>query len=178
MAVQREETGLPRPVGEAFRQRVRAPLALGIYLVAYSAAGVLEWWNFPERRGDPAHPSWEVGVAIRLDSGRHAVDAGGTPALHYAVADTGCGIPRSWQRAIFDAFVQGDDGRSRQGGAGRGLAICTRPVVLMGGRIWVESEPSAGSRFHFTVPIAEPPATTPERRGEPTARLATGRDIG
>ncbi len=72
--------------------------------------------------------------------------------LSFSVTDTGVGVAPGQQREIFDAFVQGDAARSeRTDGAGLGLAICSRLVRLMDGRIWVESEPGRGSRFHFTA---------------------------
>jgi signal transduction histidine kinase/ligand-binding sensor domain-containing protein len=71
-------------------------------------------------------------------------------ALHFAVADSGIGIPKEKQTAIFDAFSQADNSSTRKfGGTGLGLTICSRLVELMGGRIWVISEPGAGSTFHF-----------------------------
>jgi len=78
--------------------------------------------------------------------------AGRQVVLHFVVADTGIGIPPGKQSAIFDAFTQADPSATRRyGGTGLGLTISTRLVRLMGGRIWVESEPGRGSRFHFTV---------------------------
>lgn len=71
--------------------------------------------------------------------------------LHFIVADTGMGIPQDKQLHVFDAFTQADSTTSRKyGGSGLGLAICANLVRMMGGQIWVESEPGKGSRFHFT----------------------------
>jgi len=91
--------------------------------------------------------------------------------LHFAVSDTGIGVPPDKQRAIFEAFVQADSSTTRRfGGTGLGLAICAQLVELMHGRIWMESEEGQGCTFHFTahfdlaktLPIVREPAA-PER---------------
>jgi signal transduction histidine kinase/CheY-like chemotaxis protein len=74
--------------------------------------------------------------------------------LHFAVQDTGCGIPEFRRKAIFEAFTQADNSITRKfGGTGLGLSITWRLVEMMGGRLWVESEVGRGSTFHFTVAI-------------------------
>jgi len=77
-------------------------------------------------------------------------------ALRISVEDTGIGIGPHRIDAIFGSFVQGDPSIARRyGGAGLGLTIVKRLVDLMGGRIWVESVPGGGSRFHVTL-VLEP----------------------
>jgi PAS domain S-box-containing protein len=72
------------------------------------------------------------------------------------VSDAGIGIPKKLHEKIFDRLYQIDSGGTRRyGGTGMGLAIVKEIVEVQGGRIWVESEPGKGSRFCFTLPIAE-----------------------
>ena len=72
--------------------------------------------------------------------------------LHFVVSDTGIGIPAEKHTTIFGMFEQADSSTTRRhGGTGLGLAIASRLVRLMGGDIWLESEPGRGSRFHFTI---------------------------
>jgi len=91
--------------------------------------------------------------SVRLDVTVDALQDGGA-ALHFRVADTGIGIPADKRTAIFEPFRQVDGSMTRRfGGTGLGLAIASTLAGLMGGRVWVESEPGAGSTFHFTVPL-------------------------
>ncbi len=72
--------------------------------------------------------------------------------LHFAVVDSGIGIPPEKQKAIFEAFAQADTSSTRRfGGTGLGLTICCQLVGMMGGKLWVESQIDCGSTFHFTA---------------------------
>jgi two-component system sensor histidine kinase/response regulator len=111
-----------------------------------------------------------IGNAIKFtDSGEIIVsvdgrrEADGTIDLHFRVRDTGIGIPKDKQSLIFAAFDQADSSTSRRfGGTGLGLAVSSQLVALMGGDMWVESEPGRGSVFHFTGRFAgEEPAEPP-----------------
>jgi CheY-like chemotaxis protein len=89
----------------------------------------------------------EVVVSVNVDSRTdHEV------SLHFSVRDTGIGIPEEKSKDIFNAFTQADSSTTREfGGTGLGLPISSHLVEIMNGKIWVESEVSKGSTFHFTA---------------------------
>jgi signal transduction histidine kinase/CheY-like chemotaxis protein/HPt (histidine-containing phosphotransfer) domain-containing protein len=75
--------------------------------------------------------------------------------IHFAVRDTGIGIPKDRMDRLFQSFSQVDASTTRRyGGTGLGLVISRRLTEMMGGRMWVESEIGKGSTFHFTI-VAE-----------------------
>jgi PAS domain S-box-containing protein len=97
--------------------------------------------------------SIEFGYSVVVDTG-HALSIPQKSFLQFYVKDTGIGIPKDRQDAIFERFIQADmaDVQARQG-AGLGLAISKSYVELLGGKIWVEGEMGLGSTFYFSLPF-------------------------
>ncbi len=97
------------------------------------------------------------------DAGEISISVAGHPwrdgkfKLHFAVQDTGIGIPPEKMNHLFQSFSQLDMSATRKyGGTGLGLAISKRLVELMGGNIWVESELGRGSIFRFSIIVGVP----------------------
>jgi CheY-like chemotaxis protein/HPt (histidine-containing phosphotransfer) domain-containing protein len=108
------------------------------------------------------------GKALR--SGQEAV--GRWHRLHFTVRDSGIGIPKDRQLRLFESFSQVDASTTRRyGGTGLGLAISKRLCELMGGTIWVQSQPGEGSTFHFTVRAEQAPGLAPADRQGPPPQL-------
>ncbi|MFA6216451.1 MAG: response regulator [Candidatus Omnitrophota bacterium] len=99
----------------------------------------------------------EITISVKLDES----SSPGTSdflSIRVSVKDSGVGIPKEKQSDIFDAFTQADTSTTRKyGGTGLGLYICRNLVGLMGGKIWVESEPGKGSDFIFTLSLRKAP---------------------
>ena len=136
---------------------------------------------------DPATPDILVGDRLRLgqvlmnlvgnaikftEAGEVIVRVSGSRTgdellLTVAVTDTGPGVPPDKQALIFQAFSQADTSTARRfGGTGLGLTISSQLAALMGGRLWVESEPGHGATFSFTarLKVHDRPMETPEVR--------------
>jgi signal transduction histidine kinase/DNA-binding response OmpR family regulator len=145
-------------LGETFKAHSQKAHAKGIELAYHVASDV------PDALvGDPGRLRQVltnlVGNAIKFTERGEVVirvtrESAGDPGdlLHFSVRDTGIGISAAKQELIFQPFTQADGSMTRRyGGTGLGLTISAQLVGLMGGRIWVESEPGKGSAFHFTA---------------------------
>ncbi|TMX61686.1 ATP-binding protein [Vibrio rotiferianus] len=78
----------------------------------------------------------------------------GVASVCFRVVDSGIGIAKENQQAVFEKFQQADGSTTRKyGGTGLGLAICSSLVEVMGGNIRLTSEPGLGSCFEFTIPL-------------------------
>jgi PAS domain S-box-containing protein len=147
---------LARSVVETSRPRI--PAGVTVSLAAPPAP--------PSAIGDPEKARrvlsnlLENAVKYSPDGGR--IDVIVSPEadrLRFTVRDEGLGIPAGEQERIFEKFYRLDAAMSRGvGGSGLGLYICRELVQGMNGRIWVASEPGAGSSFSFELPLAEPEA--------------------
>jgi signal transduction histidine kinase/ActR/RegA family two-component response regulator len=170
LGIETIDFALPEMITEAIQ-----PLALNSKKTQLQVSCILED-NVPKRvRGDPLRirqvllnllsnaikftEQGEVELSVASQNLKR-----GIASLHFAIRDTGVGIPLDKQAQIFEAFAQEDSSTSRRfGGTGLGLSISRQLVALMGGNMWLESTPGRGSTFHFSIdlPIAEAPAAGP-----------------
>ena len=118
--------------------------------------------GLPAVRGDPSllHDVLQnlLDNAVQYTAAGGRIDVNVTAGPREAVitvADTGIGIPLADQERIFERFYRVDAGRSREvGGTGLGLSIAKHIVEAHGGRLWVESEVGRGSKFSFSISLA------------------------
>jgi signal transduction histidine kinase/ActR/RegA family two-component response regulator len=129
-------------------------------------------------------PSGSVTVRLHLEP---ATPDGASACLVASVNDQGIGMTGKQLSRIFEPFCQADDSISGEyGGTGLGLCICKQLVALLGGEIFCNSEPGAGSRFTVRIPcqaaqtaatsmpeptLAPPPEATPASAPVPVARI-------
>jgi signal transduction histidine kinase len=115
----------------------------------YTPAGGTVWLHAEphmwERRTTP-----KPGIAV--DRRRHSI--GAPNSMKVSVSDTGPGIAAEFHLEVFDDFFRLPQTENRTDGIGLGLAIARRLVQAFGGKIWVESEPGAGSKFSFLIPMS------------------------
>lgn len=119
----------------------------------------------------------EVVVRVHADRVGLAQSGAARWRVHFAVQDTGIGIPREGMDRLFKSFSQVDGSTKRRfGGTGLGLAISKRLAELMGGEVGVESEVGKGSTFRFSI-IAEEAAPPARNRAPVAAQLPPGTRI-
>ena len=118
-------------------------------------------------------PSGSVTVRLHLEA---ATPDGASACLVASVNDQGIGMSQQQLSRIFEPFCQADDSISgAYGGTGLGLSICKQLLALLGGEIFCNSEPGAGSRFTVRIPCQVAQAPSAKRRH---ARTATGSGTG
>jgi signal transduction histidine kinase/ActR/RegA family two-component response regulator len=162
---------LPRILQEAARNIGPKAAEKDLTVTVRCQPGVPDWV-----RGDPMRLRQVLvnllGNAVKFTAGGEislnaaACDSG----VEFSVRDSGIGIAPEKLGVIFEPFRQADGSTTRRyGGSGLGLAICAQLVRMMGGRIWVESQPGRGSVFHFTVPFGAARAGDVPQSAHPAA---------
>ncbi len=121
--------------------------------------------DLPALRADPEKASWVL-LNLLVNAIRYSPEGGtirlqarpeGAKAVRFSVQDDGPGIAPEHHERIFQRFAQLPPlpgTLAYRGGSGLGLSIAREFIQAQGGRLWVESEPGAGSTFQFTLPVA------------------------
>ncbi len=121
-------------------------------------------WNL---LGNAVKFTAEGGVKLRCSTG-------GEGRIQFSVEDTGIGIAPDQQNEIFQPFTQADASTTRRfGGTGLGLTISAELVRIMGGVLELDSQPGRGSRFYFSLPLAETAGEVAVPSGEVSAAVAS-----
>ena len=117
------------------------------------------------------------GVVLVSVSPERSSDVAPPPGIRIDVLDSGMGVPADQRERIFEPFAQADESVTRRfGGTGLGLAICRELVGRLGGRIGVESQSAAGSRFFFTLPVNDMTVTQAASGVDPGVTLIVARN--
>jgi PAS domain S-box-containing protein len=128
------------------------PLRLGQILLNLSNNAI----KFTESHG-------EITISVVLQS-----ESSDSVVLHFSVQDSGIGMSGEEQSKLFQPFTQADTSTTRKyGGTGLGLVISKKLTDMMAGEIWVESEPSVGSTFHFTARVGKQAVQPPRQNALP-----------
>ena len=151
--VQLSVTGEPAGGKAAAGKAAAGKAAAGKAAAGKTAAG-------KSAAGKTAAGKSAAGEAAAGDLARGDAAAGDAWKLHFAVRDSGVGIPKETMTRLFRSFSQADASVTRRfGGTGLGLAISRRLAELMGGEVWAESAgvTGKGSTFHFTMVVPTAP---------------------
>lgn len=117
--------------------------------------------TLPEVHGDVEKTTWVLinllSNAIRYSPTGAALCIRVVPwgeIVRVSVEDSGPGIAPEHHKRIFERFA-GVPGQAGRGSSGLGLSISREFIGAQGGLLWVDSQPEVGSRFLFTLPVAE-----------------------
>jgi len=141
----------PFPFDYAKVQRILSNLLENA--VKYTPAGGTVWLHAEPHMWERRASSKQ---GVMVDRRRHS--NGAPNAMKVSVSDTGPGIAPEFHLEVFDDFFRLPQTEKQADGMGLGLAIARRLVQAFGGKIWVESEPGAGSKFSFLIPMTPPPS--------------------
>ncbi len=139
----------PFPFDYAKVQRILSNLLENA--VKYTPAGGTVWLHAEPHMWERRASSKQ---GVMVDRRRHS--NGAPNAMKVSVSDTGPGIAPEFHLEVFDDFFRLPQTEKQADGMGLGLAIARRLVQAFGGKIWVESEPGAGSKFSFLIPMTPP----------------------
>ncbi len=160
-----EVLGALRPLAEKKSQTLSQHMETGLYVRADATRFKQVLMNLLGNAIKFTPEGGHIELAARLMEGQVRVD----------VRDTGPGIPPEEQKRIFEAFYRLRQSGKTTEGTGLGLAITRRLVELHGGQLGLESQPSQGSCFYFSLPVA--PAVSGSLARETASRARAGEPL-